>query len=116
MFWSIKRRRLFYDPDKCERIISHYTGCRDIQILRALSCGELVPSDIKNYYTYGYCWDINSRHEEYVLINNIQFNRYIVDQYKYINRDSGAHHSRMKEVELQITDGKGYIIQHWVAA
>lgn len=117
MFWFIKRKRIFYDPDKCEKIIAKYNpdGGRDMQILRALATGDLNPSDIKRYYNYGRCYP-SSYVEEYRLINQIV--QLFGNKVDYIVRqiESGSFHSKLDKVELTIEDGVGYIKEYWVTA
>ena len=117
MFWFFKRRRVFYDPDKCEKIISKYNpgDGRDIQILRALAMGDLKPIDIKRYCNYGICypsWFV----QEYRLIDQIRRTDAYRDDYVVSKFDSGSFHSRLHKVELIIKDGIGYIKEYWVAA
>ena len=103
--WS--RRTRFYDKEYCRRIISKYTGDEKIQVLRALTSGELHPSDIKRYYN---CGEHNCRgvEEEYRLINRIDTSEYTVEEYL-----SGSNSSRLLCVEVNIVDGKGTIVKHW---
>ena len=81
-----------------------------MQVLRALSSGELKPSDIKKYYEVGYSGC--PADEEYVLINNLSNNRdYAIRRY-----ESGSNFSILRKVELKIINGNAVILQHWACA
>lgn len=102
---------VFYDKKYCEKVISQYTGCKKIQVLRALADGELKPSDIKKYYNYGSS-GFYGDHQAYVLIDKLSERReYGVKEYQ-----SGCYHSMLNKIELQITKGNATITKHWVCA
>ena len=109
MFWFRMRKKLFYDPDRCEKILDKYTGDRNMQVLRALAAWDLKPTDIKNYYAHGHtnCFP----NEEYKLINCLDRELYTVRKHM-----SGSNHSLLRDVELIITDGKGTIVEFWECA
>jgi hypothetical protein len=106
MFWFRLRKKLFYDPDRCEKIISKYTGDRHMQVLRALVAQELNPSDIKNYYISGHTNGFPN--EQYKLINRLDHEFYTIKRF-----ESGSNHSLLRDNELIITDGIGTIVEHW---
>lgn len=103
---------IFYDRDRCENIISHYTGSRNMQVLRALSAGDLKPSDVKCFCASGSCGVPAS--QEYILINNVK-NRFS-SEYSIKTYESGSNHGMLQKVELKIDDGNGVITEHWICA
>ena len=104
------KRNIFYDEKKCKKIISKYTGDKNMQILRALSSGELEPNDIKKYHSVGYSGIPVD--QEYILINNLSNKRdYAIKKY-----ESGHSHSMLRKIELEIVNGNGIITEHWVCA
>ena len=103
-------RNIFYDKNHCEKIISKYTGDKKMRILRALSSGELNPSDIKRYYNIGHSRYVPD--EQYRLINNLSNRKeYTIQRY-----ESGSDVSLLKTIELKITNGKAIITEYWVCA
>lgn len=113
MFWFFTRKRWFYDPDKCEAIISRFTGTREMQTLRALSDGSLKVTDIKNFYAYGRAGYGYPPDEEYKLICHISDKA--KDCCKIVRYDSGLDRSMLSEVELIVTDGAGVVKQFWTS-
>lgn len=105
-----QKRTRFYDNKRCRHIISKYCGdYRDERILRALVAGDLQPRDIRRYYNYGKAgFPID---QEYRLINQLDQDLYDITRYK-----SGSNHSMLFKVEVDIKDGNGRIIQHWICA
>ena len=104
------KRTQFYDDKRCRQIISKYSGDdADEQTLRALVAGELQVRDIKRYYNSGKAgFPVD---QEYRLINRLDGRQYDVTKYQ-----SGSNYSRLFKVEVDIVDGKGRIIEHWICA
>ena len=103
----LKRTR-FYDRHRCLEIIAKYTGDEDERVLKALADGKLSPGDIKRYCNYGESGGIRID-QEYLLINRLDD-----EDYEIVTYHSGSGHSRLWKVEIDIIDGRGTIIKHWV--
>lgn len=128
---EVRENDIFYDPFRCEQIISRYSGSTKMRILRALSAGELRPADIKRFYICGKSGCPVD--QEYILINNLaRPNRYVTipsisepnivswedveNEYIVKRLDSGSNRSVLTKNELCIENGKALITQHWECA
>ena len=101
----------FYDPNKCLAIIEKYSGSRSMQILRALSNGELKPNDIKHYFNYGTRNRLSLCRQEYLLINQFKER----NECEIVCKHSGYHRSTLDRVSLDICNGKAIVTENWTA-